>query len=418
MESVKDKLLRYCDWLIGVFLILFVFWLSISITGAQTAVSFALLFWVVKMFVIKKFRLARTPLNIPIIVFLVAAAIGVITAIDFRHSLKGYMTLGWISIFFLTVNNVKDKNQFKRLVTLLFIFTTVAAAYGIWQSLTKIDFMHTAKRLHEVLPRSTGFFNHYMTFGGYLNMVFPLTFGLLLFGSSKSAFSGSRRTLPKRQLLLGLAGLLILIALVFTYTRGAWIGFLAGLVFMAILKSKKVFFISLVVVILIVVTLAISPHSLVSRRAVSIFNLASIDRLSMWKSSLKIVKDYALTGVGWEGFGKIYPEYSSPRAYWPHAHNNFLNVAVESGMLGLGIFLWLLIVILKSGVTVFKRVEDGYLKGISLGFLGGFVAFVVGGLTEYNFGDSEVVMLFYFLLGMVMVIPKVAEAMSNKGLSS
>jgi O-antigen ligase len=413
MKDIKDKLLRYCDWLIGAFLVLFVFWSPISITGTQIAVSFALLFWVVRMFGTRKFHFVRNPLNIPIAAFLAAAAIGVITAIDFRHSLRGYMTLGWMSIFFLTVNNVKDKNQFKRLLSILFIFTSIAAAYGIWQSLTKMDFMHTAKGLHAGLPRSTGFFNHYMTFAGYLNMVFPLTFGLVLFGSAKSSFGELRRGLQKSQLILGLAGLLMLVALVFTYTRGAWIGFLAGLIFMGVLRSRKVLFISLGAIILIVVTLAVFPRSSVSRRAASIFNPASTDRLSMWKSSLKIVKDYALTGVGWESFGKIYPEYISPGTYRsPHAHNNFLNVAVESGMLGLGIFLWLLIVILKVGVSIFKRVQDGYLKGISLGFLGGFVAFVIHGLTEYNFGDSEVVMLFYFLLGMVMVIPRIVG--SNK----
>jgi O-antigen ligase len=409
----KDKIVRYCDWLIGAFLILFVFWSPISITGTQIAISFAILFWVVRMFMMKKFHLARNPLNVPIAAFLVATAIGLITAIDFRYSLKGYMTLGWISIFFLTVNNIKDKRQFKKLLSALFVFTAIAAAYGIWQSVTKIDFMHTAKHLHEGLPRCTGFFDHYMTFAGYLNMVFPLTFGLLLFGSSKSPVRGSRYGLQKRRLLLGLASLLMLIALVFTYTRGAWIGFLAGLIFIGVLRSRKTLFISLGAIILIVVTPAIFPHSSVSRRAASIFNPASTDRLSMWKSSLKIVKDYPLTGVGWKGFRKIYPEYISPGTYRsPHAHNNFLNVAVESGMLGLGIFLWLLIIILKSGVTIFKRVEDGYFKGISLGFLGGFMAFIVGGLTEYNFGHSQVAMLFYFLLGMVMVIPRIVE--SNK----
>lgn len=93
-----ERIVKYCDWLIGAFLVLFVFWSPISITGTQIAVSFALLFWVIGMLVIRRFQLMRTPLNIPIAAFLVAAAIGVIMAVDFKHSLKGYMTLGWISI--------------------------------------------------------------------------------------------------------------------------------------------------------------------------------------------------------------------------------------------------------------------------------------------------------------------------------
>ena len=145
MGSIKDKLLKYFNWLIGVFLILFVFWSPISVTGAQTAVSFALLFWVLRMLTMRKVNLVKSPLNIPIAAFLVAVAIGVIMAVDFRYSLKRYMSLGWISIFFLTMNNIKDVNQFKRLIRILILITTIAGAYGIFQHLTRIDFFGNVK---------------------------------------------------------------------------------------------------------------------------------------------------------------------------------------------------------------------------------------------------------------------------------
>ncbi|MFB0563926.1 MAG: O-antigen ligase family protein, partial [Candidatus Lokiarchaeia archaeon] len=127
-----------------------------------------------------------------------------------------------------------------------------------------------------------------------------------------------------------------------------------------------------------------------------------------WEGSLRILKDYPITGLGWEGFRLVYPRYKPPEGRYLvcHAHNNFIDVAVDSGLLGLGIFLWLLVTVYKVGFHIFKELEDGYFKGIAWGFLGSFTAFLIAGLTQYNFGDSEVVMLFYFLLGMVMVIPR------------
>jgi len=405
MEGIKDRLVKYCDWLIGAFLILFVFWSPISVTGAQTAVSFALLFWVVRVFVIKNFRLVRTSLNIPIAVFLVAVAIGVVWAVDFKHSLKGYMTLGWMSIFFLTANNVRDVTRFRKLIRLLISITTVAAAYGIFQHLTKIDFFGNVKHLNQPIPRSIGFFDGPATFGNYILLVLPVVIGLSAYSNTGSA---------KRW--LWLSGLIIMIAIIFSYGRGVWLGLIAGLIFMAILRSKKLVFFVLTGIIVCSTVLFILPSSKISQRIRgSIKSTRPVgDRIYFLEGGLRIIRDYPITGVGWEGFRKVYPRYkpAEGRESGCNAHNNFLDVTVDSGLLGLGIFLWLLITIYKVSFYILKELQDGYFKGIAWGFLGSFTAFLIAGLSQYNFGDSEVVMLFYFLLGMVMVIPRIVE--SNK----
>ena len=405
MEGTKDKLLKYCDWLVGAFLILFIFWSPISITGAQTAALFAFLFWVVRMFMERKFYLARNPLNIPIAAFLVVAAIGVIMGVDFKHNLKGYMTLGWISIFFLTVNNVKDETQFKKLVRILILITTIAGAYAIFQHFTRIDFFGNVKYLEKSFARSPGFFNSPQTFGNYILLVLPVVFGL-------SFHSNNRR--EKRW--LQLSGLIVLTAIIFSYTRGVWLGLIGGLIFMAILRSKKFLLSVLTAIVVGCLLLTFIPSSKLTRRVVGTLTSERPvgDRIYFWEGSLKIIRDYPITGLGWEGFGLVYPEYkpAEGRQLVSNAHNNFIDMAVDSGLLGLGIFIWLLVTIYKVGFQIFKKLEEGYFKGIAWGFLGSLTAFLIAGLSQYNFGDSEVVMLFYFLLGMVMVIPRIKEAKS------
>jgi len=402
MAGIKNKLLKYCDWLIGAFLILFVFWSPISITGAQTAVSFALLVWLVRIFLMKKFHLVKNPLNIPIAAFLVAVAIGVIMAVDFKYSLKRYMSLGWISIFFLTVNNVKDVTRFKKLIRLLILITTIAGAYGIFQHLTKIDFFGNVKHVHLALARSTGFFDDPGTFGNYILLVFPVVIGL-------SYYSKTQREKPWLQL----SSLVILTAIIFSYGRGVWLGLIGGLTFMAILRSKRLLlFIVAGIIVCSIFTLAFPSSEFAQRVATTVKSKNPVgDRIEFWEGSLRILRDYPITGVGWEGFRKVYPRYrpSEEKKSICNAHNNFVDVTVDSGLLGLGVFLWLLMTIYKVGFRIFKKLDDGYFKGIAWGFLGSFTAFLIAGLSQYNFGDSEVVMLFYFLLGMVTLIPRLTK---------
>jgi O-antigen ligase len=403
MGVVKDRLLKYCDWLVGAFLILFVFWSPISITGAQTAVSFALLFWLVRMFLTKKFCLARNPLNIPIVAFLVAAAIGVIMAVNFKHSLKAYMTLGWMFIFFLIVNNVKDTIQFKKLVRILVLITTIGGAYGIFQHLTKIDFFGNIKHLRLPMARSTGFFDGPATFGNYILLVLPVVIGL----SSYIRIGREKRWLQ-------LSGLIILTAIIFSYGRAVWMGLIVGLIFMGILGSKRLLLSILAGIMICSILILALPSSEFALRVVGTVKSKRPvgDRTEFWEGSLRILRDYPITGVGWEGFRKVYPRYrpSEEEKSVSNAHNNFVDVAVDSGLLGLGIFIWLLVTIYKVGFHIFKELEDGYFKGFVWGFMGSLTAFLIAGLSQYNFGDSEVVMLFYFLLGMVLVIPRIAEA--------
>jgi len=80
-------------------------------------------------------------------------------------------------------------------------------------------------------------------------------------------------------------------------------------------------------------------------------------------------------------------------------------VAIEAGLLGLGVFLWVIIIIFKALYRIYRTTNDTFLKAVVLGTLAAMVSFIIGGLTEYNYGDSEVLMLLYFLLGLSFAIP-------------
>jgi O-antigen ligase len=398
---MKDRIVKYCDWLVGVFLFLFAFWSPISVTGAEASISLALLFWLVKMTLEGKLEVVKNPLNLPVASFLVIAGVGALLGTDARYSLKAYSGLCWMTMFFLVATNVNDERRFKRLIGVLVLIVTIAGAYAIFQHFSRADFLGNLKYLRKSLGRSPGFFNSPQTFGNYLLLAFPLVLGLSFYGNQKEKRWFQLSTVPL------LAGIL------FSYVRGVWIGVVCGLLVMGMLRSRKFLFYLVAIMGVVILVFFSLPSLKFSRRIVKETFKSSRplgDRLDFWKGSLRIIRDYPVMGVGWEGFRLVYPRYEPKASQQPacHAHNNFMDIGVGSGLVGLGVFIWLILVAYKYAWEIYKR-QAGYFKGIAWGFLGSLTAFLIGGLSQYNFGDSEVVMLFYFLLGMVMVIPGIVN---------
>jgi O-antigen ligase len=94
-----------------------------------------------------------------------------------------------------------------------------------------------------------------------------------------------------------------------------------------------------------------------------------------------------------------------------HMHSTPLQLAVERGVPAL--LLWVMLVAVYAGMLLRlerkRNLVDGWIeRGIVLGALGGLAGFVASGMVHYNFGDSEVVMIFYFIMGLSLVVEREA----------
>ena len=127
-------------------------------------------------------------------------------------------------------------------------------------------------------------------------------------------------------------------------------------------------------------------------------------RVALWKGGWEIFKDHPLTGCGFRCVDKLHSKYPDPTGLVVRLrgmHNNFVQLAVDTGILGL--FTWIGIWFCFF-LMLYKRLAalDGDLneKGIFLGSAAGSLAFLTGGLFETNFYDSEVAMTLYFLMAL------------------
>jgi O-antigen ligase len=138
-------------------------------------------------------------------------------------------------------------------------------------------------------------------------------------------------------------------------------------------------------------------------RFVSTFNpVANISRSFIWQANVDMARERPLLGWGYGNYKKFrdsyYQRYSQANTS-AHAHNNFLQMWVEAGLFGLAAFLGLFVVILRKGWQTYRHAQEPT-KTLALGLVLAVVGFLIGGLTQYNFGDAEVVLVLWATAGM------------------
>ena len=127
-------------------------------------------------------------------------------------------------------------------------------------------------------------------------------------------------------------------------------------------------------------------------------------RLLLWKVGWEIMKDYPLTGCGFRCVDLINSQYPDPMGFVKKLrgmHNNFIQLAVDTGFLGLsawiGIWFCLFRLLYKKAATL---EDNSHERWVVVGSAAAVLAFLAGGCFESNFYDSEVVMVLYFLMAL------------------
>jgi O-antigen ligase len=239
--------------------------------------------------------------------------------------------------------------------------------------------------------RPVGALSHYMTFSGVLMLVTCAAVARLL-------YSPLRRAWP------AIALPALLAALLFTQARNAWIGTVLALSVLVAIKQWRAL---IVVPIAALAIVALAPSAL-RDRVYSIADPAdptNRDRVAMALIGSRMVADRPLVGVGPEMVERRYADYRDRAdiARWavnptnPHLHNVPVQIAAERGLPALA--AWIAFVLMALGGLV-KRLRAGVAPVLSATGVAAIVGMLSAGLFEYNFGDSEFLMLFLGLIAL------------------
>jgi O-antigen ligase len=310
-----------------------------------------------------------------------------------------YILLSFVSTLFAIdrVNSLKDNKEFFVFLLiplfLIIINSRKRLEYSLYTVLTSavisslIGIGTTLKQGLSLDHRLHGLTSHWMTYSGLLT--FPFIFFFIYL------FYEKRR---KVKTIIAASVGIIMVSILLSLTRSMWVGIFVALGIFVIYYKPKILYLAIPVLI---VTAVLLPGS-VKTRLVSIFDLDNAtnkDRIYMAAVSVAMFKDHPLTGVGPNNVKKVYDRYKPPEARQsnPHLHNNFLHVLAERGLPALLSLLAAFIFIIVSVLKKIKTAARSQIP-IAVGAFFVFIGFVVAGLFEYNFGDSEIkFLLFYFI---------------------
>jgi O-antigen ligase len=312
------------------------------------------------------------------------------------------------------------ENQSSQLMKVFMVSAAVTACFGILQRMIGVNqsdnaggvFYHLPLWLAHA-PRSLQ--NHLSMVNGRAvgTRAHPLTYaeGLLFpLGYSLSTLTTRRADWWK----WAIVQYLILMGLLVSQSRGPWIA-AAVMVFMACLLHRNIhFYVRLFVIYFPIAMCFLFPS--MRARLVSIANPAyqsNAERFEMWQAGYRMVQDHPLWGVGTGTMHLVSPHYQSEERRrdgpWGHLHNTYVNVAAERGLLGLAAFLGfigLLAFYLWRGYQMALGRQEEESKIMMLTGLLGLAGWMVAGATETISHDTNVNMMFYFVMGISLAVSR------------
>lgn len=399
----------------------------------HSMVALLLGIWLVKAVVQGRLRLERSPLYLPFLGYLAIALLTLAFAYNLRQGGEVLLTQAWLLVFFVLVfDSFRDPKAAFRVLWTVVCVSLVVSILGVLQY-SGIHLIPLPKAYGD-LPVSTLGNTNFVAH--YLEIVIVLAAGLLMAHRQRGA-----------RILLAVTLVAASCHMVLTKNRGGWLATSVGLLVLFLLREKKpgkrVDWKSAIILGAVLVAL-LSPavelvldnvrvrdgESLYGRleeiaeqtvdRALSSFQAGEFtisQRRIIWTDTLDLISDHFWLGVGPGNYELFLPAYRSlvrhrewkevmgeRRQVAYRAHNEYLEVFAESGVFGLGAWLWIMGTLLWTGYGFQKRQTDGPVRAIAGSCLAVLAAVLVHCLFSFNLQDPTAAAHFWLIGGLLMAL--------------
>jgi len=397
---------------------------------SSVLVLLALMFWGLRTINREEIKFISTPLNFPILSFIAICLLSLIWSNSFFSSLKELpLFLTGPLLYFIIINSINDERQVRRILNVLLIVGSLFGIYGILQYMgIDFDFWKGNIARQQVF----GLFGNVNYFAEYLIVPLPLVISLFFITRNKT---------HKTLLLVGI--LAMSGSLILTFTRGSYLAIGISSIFMFLLylisrgksfikEYKKIFIFALALIILITFLFVLpnpinKPGTVIykikGRTSISQFTQSSSlkRRIAIWKFTMLMIKDRPLIGSGIGTFkynslnyqAKFF-EQRENRSIYPHGfadktHNEYLQLCAELGIIGLGIFIWIMVTYFNYGIKLLKKIKDNYKRGIIIGLMGSIMAVLVDSIFGFPLHLPATIVLFWLILALTIATIKIEE---------
>jgi O-antigen ligase len=389
---------------------------AMNVGVTEALVMLVLAAWLMRLVARREIRISWPPLALPMAIFLGILCLSSLGSSSLELSIKEVVKWVEVLALYVLVANEMSGRWTKVLIAVFLGMGALVALQGIYQFLFRVG--PEGFVLFGRFMRAYGTFEQPNPYGGYLGLTLPLAVGLIVAGA-----------LPRQERVKGwwllwatACGALMLAALIMSWSRGAWFGFAAALIVMAlavVARSGRATVLGVVFAALLICFVLIAgggkliPPTIAQRFSdflpylgvtdvrgaeITDANFAVLERMAHWQAALGMWTDHPWLGVGIGNYEVAYARYALP--LWPlalgHAHNYYLNIAAEAGVLGLTAYLFLWgAALVRSWLAT--RKARGWYWGVALGVLG-----VLVHLSVHNVFDNLYVHSMYLQVAMLL----------------
>lgn len=356
-------------------------------------VAFCFAVFVLNAICDKSFKFKRTPLDIPLALFVLVSIISTITSPELIGSLKVLLVyFTFICGYYMVVNSISSKEQFNSLLTGVFYCGLIVALYGISQYFFGFEEgrIWTDNNMFDIKTRVVSTFENPNVLGEYLLLLIPIGIAYIL----------SRKGAVLKVSDMIVTGCLCL-CMVYTYSRGNWLGLIFAVIAFFMFYNGKYVWFGLLFALFIPLFL---PDTIINRFTSigDVSDTSTSYRVLIWMGTFRMLSDYWLTGVGLgnAAFSNIYQHYSYNAVPTQHSHNLYLQIISESGILGLLLVVAIIFIYYRMSISTVIKLTDKKEKGILLALSAGMFGFLIQGLFDYVWYNWRIVFMFFLMLAL------------------
>ncbi|QGU00483.1 O-antigen polymerase [Candidatus Syntrophocurvum alkaliphilum] len=363
--------------------------------------------WIIRA-AIYRLRPEGSPMLVPIMLYVgVMVFLVLINSPNYAIAIEGLrVMIQFIFWFFLAYNLVFSREHFKGLIDFFLLICVIVSFYGILQYLLGVEmpagWVDSAEAT--ITTRVFSIIGSPNILGSLIVLSLPIAFALYFI---------SNNLLKKA--LYAVAILILAGCLVFTFSRGAWLAFILAAFFLGIWVDRRII-LGMVIVAFLTPTFMPTVYDRMAYMLSSDYIESSErgGRLGRWEVSLNHWRASPEVGVGLGQFGGAVAARNFPEESF-YADNWYMKVGVETGMVGLGATLLLFVYGLRQARRAIDETEDEYMRYLGLGILVGLIGVLAHNVVENVFEVPMMSSYYWFLLGLVMALPRISERRIDTG---
>lgn len=312
---------------------------------------------------------------------------------NFSNSLSELLELfSFMVLFLLIVDFIRCEKDVKKIVNCLLLSAVIPLAVGFFQILNNLDINIALEPSYRIYSTLT----HPNAYAFYLVIISVLAISLLLGVKSLAEKS-------KYFILLGF----LVVCLIYTFTRSAWLGLAFAVSILGILQHPRLLVFSPLIIGFLVFNLPLifeRFHPLFTPELQKYTSLAW--RIKLWTSSIPYFLAHPVFGNGFGGY--IFVGYEIDD-WFAAAHNDYLRILVETGIVGFLGFIWILMSLGWIGIKAFKNSAHPYYRNIAAGFIALLSAYMGMSFSDNLFNHGGIQWYFWAYAGVVTAIYRITS---------